>query len=342
MAFVDRRHRDRHPRHRPLPHREPSRLGRQGRRGPGATRSAFPQFLLLLRRPGPLRWTAAAGGLFLAAVALASALSPLKGFAFLGQYGASSGVGWLFYLCLVSFWALGATLDDSGPRLVHDAIVIACVLDAVALFFSLFTEQSSAFGDLMTHIPGIFTDSGQALGLMDNPVFSGALLAGGVALLATTSRFSRKARFQMLAVVALGLELSGSRMGILLSLAVLAWIALGAVGCAVPDGRRSRSWAGWRPVTSPTRSSEEPTSVRGSPAPRAAGPSGARLQEVAAALHVTMHHPFVGIGPAQTQTALAPYWLGVVRPELPPVLRHRRLLRRREPRPPASSGWRAC
>jgi len=267
---------------------------------------AIPQFVVLLRRPGPLRLTAVAGGVFLVVVALASLLSPLTGIAFLGQYGVSSGVGWVFYLCLVAFWSLGATLDSRGPRLIHDAVVVACVLDSAASVLGLFTEHQSAFADALSHLPGIYTGSGQSLGLMDNPVFSGALLAGGAVLLATTTRFSERIRYELLIVVAIGLELSGSRFGLLV-------VAGALVGIAAVKGVRQA----WRPTLPAVAGiaigyvlnhflggSDVSSRIAAASSETYSG----RLIEWFDALRVASHHPFLGVGPGQATTAISPLW----------------------------------
>jgi len=268
---------------------------------------AIPQIFLLLRSPGPLRRTTVAGGIFLVAVGLAALLSPLTGIAFLGQYGVSSGVGWVFYLCLVAFWSLGATIGAEGAGLVHDAIVVACILDAVASVLSLFTEHQSFFADALTHVPGLFTDEGQSLGLMDNPVFSGALLAGGAALLITTDRYRQRVRLELLAVVAVGLELSGSRFGLLVVVAVLA-------AAAVTKGVRAAARSGLAVVAGIAIGYLLNRLFGGvdvsSRISSAGGGStySARLTEWIDALRVTAHHPVLGVGPGQATSAISPLW----------------------------------
>ncbi len=268
---------------------------------------AVPQLILLLRRPGPLRRTAVAATVFLGAVALAVVASPLIGVGFFGAYGASLGVGWIFYLALVAFWALGATVDDAGTRLITDAIVISCVLDAAASVLSVFSNRQSSFSDLLSHIPGIFVSGGQSLGLMDNSVFSGGLLTGGIALLIYAEHYRSKTRLELLAVLALGLELSGSRFGLFFTAAVLLWFgvrkgvapaarALGAVALGVLAGYL---------LDKLVHGSDVGARIAGTGAGGAYGP---RLTEWIDAVRVAAHHPLLGVGPAQGMDFITPYY----------------------------------
>jgi len=274
---------------------------------------AIPQLVVLLRTAGPLRWTAVAATVFLGVTAVAAALSPLVGVGFLGQYAASTGVGWIFYLCLVAVWSLGATVDETGTQLVHDAIVVACVLDSIASILGLVTEHQTGFGELLGHVPGLVTASGQSLGLMDNSVFSGALLAGGFALLATTDSYRPRTRVELLLLLAVGLELSGSRFGMLVALGV----AVGVAAVTVVK-RRDRWTDGIRPAAAWIAGIGVGYLVNrllggtnvGARISSAEGGStySARLQEWVAALHATAHHPVFGVGPAQSMSGVSKFW----------------------------------
>ena len=268
---------------------------------------ALPQFILLLRKPGPLRGTALAAAVFLIVVALAAAVSPLVGIGYFGGFGTSSGVGWIFYLVLVAFWALGATLDDAGTTLVADSIIIASVLDAIASILSLFSTQQSAAGHLISHIPGVFVYNGQSLGLMDNSVFSGGLLAGGIALVACSDRIRARARLELLAVLAVGLGLSGSKFGMFVVVVLLVWLAvrsgLGTAGRSVVAVAIGVVVAA---VLDPLES--QPGLASHVAGTSSGGTFGARLTEWSDALRVVAHHPLLGVGPGQGLDHVAYYY----------------------------------
>jgi O-Antigen ligase len=266
---------------------------------------ALPQLYVLLRHRGPLRRMAVAATAFLGIAALSIVLSKVPALGLFGQYSVSSGVGWLFFLCLVSVWALGATLGEKDIQLVLQSIVITCCLDSAASITELFGAKQSAFSDFLTHIPSFGLSGGQAVGLMDNPVFSGGLLAGGLALLIFTDVYRPRIQRDLIALLATGLELSGSRFGLIVLIVALIWFAFArglrrVVAVAIPAAVGTAAGYILTSVYNASNLGVRIASAGGSFSPR--------LSEWTAALQATLHHPLLGFGFAQERSAVSQRW----------------------------------
>ena len=178
--------------------------------------------VLILRRD---RSAVALGGLLVAG-GLSMVLSdrPL-----LSLFGPQTfGTGWLFMLVVAGWWALGRRLSERGRRNLESALVWAAVANgAVATVEALWSLPYSGFQAL----------EGRSAGLFDNPVYLAGFLTGAVALVVRRIARDRADRtvpwgdMAVLMILAVGLEVSGERLGLL---------AAGAVAVAALAGRSLR------------------------------------------------------------------------------------------------------
>jgi O-antigen ligase len=178
---------------------------------------------LLRRRDRAALWL---GGLL--AWSLASALlSTVPALSLLPSLGTDDG--WLIFAASACWWASGRRLGGGGEHAVIVALAAGVVAN-VGLSFS--QALSDGRGTELLD----FT-YGRSMGFYGNPVYLGGFLAGGLALLATaTVRSTRSAwwiGYGLVALVAAGINLSGSRV------ALVGGILVTAVGLIRTDLRRS-------------------------------------------------------------------------------------------------------
>jgi len=198
-------------------------------------RTAEPAPDLRRRRRGA-RWAI----VWLAWATVSALGAPQVGVAWWGEYRV--GTGLVFLTALAGAWALGAGAGRRGARLVSDALVVGCALNAlVAVAEQLVGLQ--AFG--------VTPFGGRSSGLYGNPVYLAELLCGGLWLALcsvahpppTASRARHHTMMATAVLITAGIELSGSRSALVLAVLVTAVMSVGpcrqpAAGCAGRDGSR--------------------------------------------------------------------------------------------------------
>ncbi len=208
-----------------------------------------PALIGLAASPGPVRRAARWALQWLAWAALAALLSPQRTLALWGQY--QVGTGLVFLGALAGAWAVGVRAGERSSRLVADALLVGCLVNAALAV----AEQLVNLGAY-----GVSTLDGRSAGLFGNPVYLAELLCGGLWL--ALSRLERRAApVAAVLVIAAGIELSGSRAAlglavlavvvavvraprhtrVLLVAAVAGGLALGAVVAAVAPGATTAS-----------------------------------------------------------------------------------------------------
>jgi O-antigen ligase len=176
-------------------------------------------------RPGPARVPARWALAWLAWAIIATLLAPNPMTALWGEYGV--GTGLVFLLALGGAWAIGTRAGPQARPLIANALIIGCTANA-ALAVAEQLVDLRAFG--------VAVYEGRSAGLYGNPVYLAGLLAGGLWLTlwqlarpqSTTAR-GRVAVVAAAALMAAGIELSGSRAALLV-----------AVGAAVVTARSVR------------------------------------------------------------------------------------------------------
>jgi O-antigen ligase len=124
-----------------------------------------------------------------------------------------TGTGALFVTALAASWAVGrAGAGGEHAGLVVPALLVAAGANAaVAVLQTVFDLESMRLGLMF----------GRAPGLMGNPVFLGAFLAGAVWLALTLP--ARRWQPAALVLLGAGLQLSGSRLALATALLAVAW-----------------------------------------------------------------------------------------------------------------------
>ena len=174
--------------------------------------------LYRLARSGPLRIPARLGVAFLVVALIAAVLSAVPVEGIFGTY--LWGTGWFFWMACIGGWAIGATLDEHGRRILLGGL-LAGVLANVLLGIAQVYGTKYAGGVFTAGL--LQTFDGQADGFLGNPIHLEALLMGGLALV--LGRVCRKPWPWALwaAIIALGLELSAERLAPILFVGLAAY-----------------------------------------------------------------------------------------------------------------------
>jgi O-antigen ligase len=247
--------------------------------------------LLRLARSSRITWVARAAIGFLV-VGLASAL--LSHAVNLGFFGLDNwGTGWLFWLGCAGAFALGARLRRDQLDWLLAGIVAGAVINALVAVYQVVTSPSG----LLALYQGTRAD-----GLLGNPIHLEALLLGGLALIARRASLSetRMVWWPVVLLFSVALELSLERAGLVVMLVVVV-VSLVAYGVrrAAPFGALTLVGYGIGYLTG------------GSGLARvASGTSDAtfatRLNIWDFALRSVAHHPFLGVGPGEVGSIIAP------------------------------------
>ncbi|HMD46718.1 MAG TPA: O-antigen ligase family protein [Acidimicrobiales bacterium] len=264
------------------------------------------------RRSASETWAARASVAFVAVSALAMALSLRPVLSAVGLYQQFDG--WLFIVALAGCWALGTALNDVDRHLLESSIIAAAVVNAVMAIFEEFFDVSRI--GLPQAYPSI-------VGLLGNPVFLCALLAGSLALLGTRFRQVPRQWWLPVALIGVGLGLGAERLGLVLAVVVAGfevWDGFGApgtgrVGPAVrAQQHRALGFAGLviggllvgsligrlRAATGGALSHLASSTAQGT--------YGQRFGAWASALHAIAHRPLIGYGPGQFRSATSAYY----------------------------------
>lgn len=230
-----------------------------------------------------------------AAVSSATADRPLQ--SLLGLYGWGTGV--VFWLACLSVWAIGRRVTNSGVSLLTHALVGTAAMSSLVGILQVVVDLS--FIDLEPY-------AGRGYGLLGNPIHLGGLCAAAIGLLAWA--WPGRSSWRLVPVVALvaaGLQASGTRIALLAAVAVVLWavarsgfqrstptlflgLALGlGLATVLPDVPGT--------ANAFERASEGSTS--GSLTPR--------LETWLSARHAIAQDPALGAGPGRFRAATSPH-----------------------------------
>ncbi len=252
--------------------------------------------LYRLARSGPLRIPARLGVAFLVVALIAAVLSAVPVEGIFGTY--LWGTGWFFWMACIGGWAIGATLDEHGRRILLGGLLAGVLANALLGIAQVYGTKYA--GGVFT--AGLLqTFDGQADGFLGNPIHLEALLMGGLALV--LGRVCRKPWPWALwaAIIALGLELSAERLAPILFVGLAAYAlwrypwhrALVYIGAIVAGYGFGTLTGTLTVVNRATELSATRTTY------------GLRLAIWKVGLKAALHHPLFGYGPGQFLHATA-------------------------------------
>ncbi|HEY2427852.1 MAG TPA: O-antigen ligase family protein, partial [Acidimicrobiales bacterium] len=193
---------------------------------PAIAGCGVPALIALATGAGPHRRAARWALAWLAWAAISTALAPRPWLSFWGEY--QIGTGWVFLAALAASWAIGARAGRPAGRLVAQALLAGCALQAAVAV----AEQVVSLAPF-----GVSTFEGRSAGLYGNPVYLGELLCGGLWLALWWLREADADRPRAVAagigsvvVITAGLDLSGSRAALALGIAAGALVTVRARG----------------------------------------------------------------------------------------------------------------
>lgn len=231
---------------------------------------------------------------FLAWATVSTVFSPNRRMAFWGEW--LWGDGLVFLLALAGAWALGVHASPRGRRFLEAALVGAAVVNALVAVLQTLVDLSSIDMALLDNRP---------VGLWQNPVWLAGFLLGALWLIAVRVRHRPQWRLPAIALLAVALQLAGSRIALgllVIALVVLVrplgvrWAAVVAiavvVGFALGQGIGSVGGAS-------TASSR--ADVQGS------GGFRERAETWIIARHAVANRPLLGAGPGRYQAATSRY-----------------------------------
>jgi O-antigen ligase len=163
-------------------------------------------------------WAARAAAGFVAVTAIATALARTPWLAIAGTY--LQGTGLVFFVGLAGCWALGTGLRGRDRRFLESALIAGAVVNSVVMVAQRFADLSGL------QLPSF---SGQPDGLLGNPVFTGAVVAAALVLVAP--RFLDNPSLPTAAVVVLlgvGLAITGERLPVVVAALVVAGVLVRA------------------------------------------------------------------------------------------------------------------
>ena len=216
--------------------------------------------------------------------------------------------GWLFMVALAGCWALGTGFADTDRRWLELAIIGGALVNAVvAVLQQLVGLSALGFPDYQ----------GLPDGLLGNPVFLSALLAGSVALVVPRFLAAPRRWWWVLVAICAALGTSGERLSALLAVVVAAYALWRAWGARADDDgghgawRRSEALAGL--VVGSLLVGSLLARVRGgvgvvnrTASSNVSATFGQRLEYWWLALRAIVHRPLVGYGPDQFRAATSP------------------------------------
>lgn len=244
---------------------------------------------------GRTRAPALCATVLLAVSAVSVALSDEPDLTFFGGY--SHGVGLLFIGSLVAAWLLGLRGSERGRLLVQKGLLAGIAANLVfALVQPLVDLSPYGLGLLQQRTPG----------LMGNPVHLASLFMGGFTLAAHRALSQPWPNAALLAAVAAGVQLTGSRFAFLgtvvFAVGVLAWkrngpaavlIAATVMGLAVGEGINTIGHG----ISGTTRIDEG----------LGGNSTGARIDTWRDATAAIVEEPAFGHGPGRYLVATAPH-----------------------------------
>jgi len=186
-------------------------------------------------------WAARCAAAFLLVTGIVALVTPSPGISIVGLY--QHGTGWLFFLLLAGCFGLGTGVGPTRRDRLELAIVAAACVNAVIGLGQQFIGLNGI---------GFANYSGQSDGLLGNPVFFGAFLAGALVLVAPRFVADPRRWWPVPALLAVAVGVSGERMPALLAVAVGVWVVAAAV-LTVRHGRDAVTTGGVTPTRARTR-----------------------------------------------------------------------------------------
>ena len=260
--------------------------------------------LLLVVAVGlPVLWRQAGGSqplaaraaiAFLLVGAASAALSPNPTTAVFGLY--NQGTGLLFMASLASAWAIGSCVSLESRPLIEMALIAGILINAaVAVVAALLTPASSVASNW-------FDLSGRVQALAGNPVHLAALAVLGVALIVPRFATSTVRWALPVAALAAAVELSGTRLALLVLLGMVVWAGR-------RHGIRAAATLGVVVVLGLAAGSAIVPAANSGATQRATSTQDWRTRPATwlSARHSIAAHPLLGIGPGQFRTATSPY-----------------------------------
>ena len=258
------------------------------------------------RRSGREAW-AARSAIALVVVACASTLGAVRPLlAVVGLY--QEGTGLLFVAAIAGCWALGTILGRNDRRIVVTAIIAGGIVNAVVGILQV--------GVGLENVGLPLNMGGAADGLLTNSVHFGALLAASLVLVA--GRFQRRpgSMWAAVAVLGVGVGVSGARMPALLVIPIAGWVIWKGLVVRRRDAAETNRSALPRALVfsalsvggvvagSVLAALRGVTGVASQAANSTAGETfGQRFSIWVESLHAIAHRPLLGAGPGQFRSA---------------------------------------
>ncbi|MHB1510073.1 MAG: O-antigen ligase family protein [Acidimicrobiales bacterium] len=249
--------------------------------------------LFRLARSSGASFAARGAVAFLVVGLLSALLSSALDVSFFGLY--DWGTGWLFWFGCAGAFALGAYLRPAQLHWLLGGIVFAGAVSSVVAVYQVLAKPTGTLG---------LFDGAQADAMLGNPIHLEALLLGCLALVAARACVDRNRMlwWPLVLLVTVALEFTFER------LAIIVIIVIMAVALAVYGLRRAAPFV----LLSAAGYALAYVSVGSGLGARVASSNstttyGTRFSIWRLALSSVAHHPFLGIGPGDVVSAIAPH-----------------------------------
>jgi O-antigen ligase len=253
-------------------------------------------------------WAARVALGFVVVTGISALLSNSSTLAIFGLY--VEMIGWIFFLAVVGSWGVGTGLTEDDRYILELALVAGAVVNSVIALLQQFVGLGAI---------GLADYGNQPTGMLGNPVFLGALLAGSLVLLGARYVNAPRIWITFVLFIGLGLGADGERLPVLLAVIVAVWHVWR--GFRQRDRstegeivwRRSLSFGGFTVggivVGSILAKVRGGLGAIGRATSSTAGETfGQRFGVWKAAVHALPNHLILGAGPDQFQAATARYF----------------------------------
>jgi hypothetical protein len=248
-------------------------------------------------------WAARAAIGFVLVTAVATVLARTPWLAVAGVY--LQGTGLVFFISVAGCWALGTGLRGRDRRFFESALIAGALVNSGLMVVQRFVDLDGI---------QLATYSGQPDGLLGNPVFTGALVAAALVLIAP--RFLKDPSLLNAAavvVLGVGLAISGERLPVVVAALVVGGVLWRARHRPGERQRSSRSWAFSGMVVCGVVVGWLLTLGQNSALARAAASSsgetyGDRFHAWIAGIEALVHRPLIGYGPSEYRVATEFYF----------------------------------
>lgn len=257
--------------------------------------AGIPLLLGICRHGARSARVAAGAALAFATLSLASAaVAVVPAAAIIGDIG--RGTGAIFVAACAGAWAIGRSSSDAARASLRVALVAVATVNAVVAALQLVVDLEFA---------GLSLHAGRPSGLLGNPVHLSALAVAAI-VVATAPRSDRLWTFAAAAgTCAAAVQLAGGRVGLVLTVAVVAarlWRSRGRASIVLAGSIVAGLAAGTLLASSTAETAVDrllPTSASGSPAHR--------IETWKAAPAMVAERPLLGHGPGRFEAAAAPH-----------------------------------